>query len=78
MTVVSEMHQRLFSGYIKAKLKMAVSLLRRGILAPDMDWYDTPQPTGKVLIIVFLISLYELQCFDNFCFQKFVHTCLRR
>jgi hypothetical protein len=47
MTVVGELDQRLFSSYIKTKLEIAVTLLRNGILAPDMDWYDTPQPSGR-------------------------------
>jgi len=46
MTVVTELEQMLFNGYTKAKLELAIALLRKGILDPQMDWYETPQPTG--------------------------------
>ena len=47
MIVINELDQKLFTSYIQTKLGVAVILLRRGILSPDMDWYDTPQPTGE-------------------------------
>ncbi|KAF9523252.1 exocyst complex component sec5 [Crepidotus variabilis] len=44
-TVVLELDQTLFSGYTKAKLDVLTNLLHNGILDPEMDWYETPQPT---------------------------------
>ena len=58
MKVVSDLDHRLFNSYIKAKLVAPVALLRSGILAPDMDWYDTPHPKGMILMVVFLVILY--------------------
>lgn len=49
MVVINDLDQKLFNGYIQTKLGVAVALLRKGILSPDMDWYDTPQPTGEGL-----------------------------
>lgn len=46
MTVVQELDKTLFEGYIKPKASVAVGILRGGILDSEMDWYETPQPTG--------------------------------
>ncbi|KAH9477787.1 Exocyst complex component SEC5B [Psilocybe cubensis] len=45
MTVVSELDKTLFEGYVKSKSEIVTSILRRGILESDVDWYQTPQPT---------------------------------
>jgi exocyst complex component 2 len=47
MTAVQELDQTLFEGYIKPKASVATGILRGGILDPNMDWYETPQPSGK-------------------------------
>ena len=46
MTVVTELDKTLFEGYIKAKSDAVISIIRRGILDDQMDWYETPQPNG--------------------------------
>lgn len=46
MTVVQELDKTLFGGYVKPKAAIVTSIVRRGILDSDMDWYETPQPTG--------------------------------
>lgn len=46
MTVVAELDKTLFEGYIKAKGEIVTSILRGGILESDVDWYQTPQPSG--------------------------------
>jgi len=45
LTVVQELDKTLFDGYVKPKAKIAMDILRRGILDSNMDWYETPQPT---------------------------------
>lgn len=47
MTVVQELDKTLFDGYVKPKAAIVTSIVRRGILDSDMDWYETPQPTGS-------------------------------
>ena len=47
MSVVDQLDQRLFEGFIKPKVTVATGKLRSGILDPKMDWYETPQPTGE-------------------------------
>ena len=46
MTVVQELDKTLFESFVKPKGVAVMRILRSGILASDMDWYETPQPTG--------------------------------
>jgi exocyst complex component 2 len=46
MTVVQELDKTLFDGYIKPKADHVMGILRDGILDTNIDWYETPQPTG--------------------------------
>jgi exocyst complex component 2 len=46
MTVVTELDKTLFEGYLKAKSDAVTTIIRGGILDDQMDWYETPQPTG--------------------------------
>lgn len=48
MTVVKELDKSLFDGYIKPKTAIVMQIARSGILDPNMDWYETPQPSGNV------------------------------
>jgi exocyst complex component 2 len=45
MTVVQELDRTLFEGYVKPKSDTVIGIIRGGILDPNMDWYETPQPT---------------------------------
>lgn len=45
MSVVDELDQTLFDGYVKPKAAVVSNAIRSGILDPSMDWYETPQPT---------------------------------
>ncbi|CAA7268370.1 unnamed protein product [Cyclocybe aegerita] len=45
MTVVNELDKTLFDGYVKAKGEVVNTIIRDGILDPQMDWYETSQPT---------------------------------
>ncbi|TCD67800.1 hypothetical protein EIP91_011928 [Steccherinum ochraceum] len=45
MTVVQELDKTLFESYVKPKSAVLVGIVRNGVLDPDMDWYETPQPT---------------------------------
>jgi hypothetical protein len=47
MTVVQELDANLFEGYTKPKANIMKGILRAGILDSNMDWYETPQPTGN-------------------------------
>lgn len=51
MTVVAELDKTLFEGYLKSKSETVTTILRGGILDSQMDWYDTPQPTGRLFCI---------------------------
>jgi exocyst complex component 2 len=48
MTVVEQLDQTLFENFLNPKVAIATGKLRSGILDPEMDWYETPQPTGTV------------------------------
>ncbi|KAF8222395.1 hypothetical protein L208DRAFT_1413490 [Tricholoma matsutake] len=45
ITAIQELDRTLFEDYIKPKASVVMSILRGGILDPNMDWYETPQPT---------------------------------
>lgn len=47
MTVVQELDRTLFDGYVKPKASAVMAIVRHGVLDPDMDWYETPRPTGR-------------------------------
>ena len=47
MTVVDQLDQSLFDKFLQPKVTIATGKLRGGILDPEMDWYETPQPTGE-------------------------------
>ncbi len=49
MTVVEQLDQTLFENFLDPKVAIATGKLRGGILDPEMDWYETPQPTGQYL-----------------------------
>lgn len=45
--VVQELDASLFDGYIKPKSKAITAIVQKGVLDPDMDWFESPRPTGK-------------------------------
>ncbi|KAH9036875.1 exocyst complex component Sec5-domain-containing protein [Lactarius pseudohatsudake] len=45
MAVVEQLDQTLFENFLNPKVAIATGKLRSGVLDPDMDWYETPQPT---------------------------------
>lgn len=49
MAVVRELDKTLFESYFKPKSTAITGIVRNGILDPQMDWYETPQPKGKSL-----------------------------
>ncbi|KAI0674523.1 exocyst complex component Sec5-domain-containing protein [Trametes maxima] len=44
MAVVQELDKTLFESYFKPKSAALTAIVRNGILDPEMDWYETPQP----------------------------------
>ncbi|RPD65706.1 hypothetical protein L226DRAFT_557688 [Lentinus tigrinus ALCF2SS1-7] len=44
MTVVQELDKTLFESYFKPKSAALTAIVRNGVLDPEMDWYETPQP----------------------------------
>ncbi|KAI0938572.1 hypothetical protein AcW1_001724 [Taiwanofungus camphoratus] len=44
MNVVQELDKTLFDSYVKPKAGTLTGMVRNGILDPQMDWYETPQP----------------------------------
>ena len=49
LTVVQELENTLFEGYVRPKSEVVTKIVRNGILDPNMDWYETSQPTGILL-----------------------------
>ena len=45
-TAIVEHNRTLFEGYLKPKREHVKAIIREGILTSDIDWYETPQPTG--------------------------------
>ncbi|KAN0136858.1 Exocyst complex component Sec5 domain containing protein [Lactarius tabidus] len=45
MAVLEQLDQTLFENFLSPKVAIATGKLRSGILDPEMDWYETPQPT---------------------------------
>lgn len=56
--VVEELDKTLFDSYVKPRGAIVTSLVRGGILDSNMDWYETPQPTG-VSTLVFPSALVK-------------------
>lgn len=50
MAVLEQLDQTLFGNFLSPKVATATGKLRSGILDPEMDWYETPQPTGPFLL----------------------------
>lgn len=44
---MAELDRTLFDGYVRSKGDKVKAIVRDGILASDIDWYETQQPTGK-------------------------------
>ncbi|KZT10260.1 uncharacterized protein LAESUDRAFT_721596 [Laetiporus sulphureus 93-53] len=44
MAIVQELYNTLFESYIKPKAGALMGMVRNGVLDPQMDWYETPQP----------------------------------
>jgi exocyst complex component 2 len=61
MTVVRDLDKSLFECYIKPKTTVVIEILHDGIL--NMDWYETPQPTGiyhhTLIVILGLTSCHR-------------------
>lgn len=73
MAVVMELDKTLFEGYIKSKSDVVRTIVRGGILDSQMDWYETPQPTG----MFFQVYPRRFKLPQRRQMQKFVLTCMR-
>ncbi|OCH93951.1 hypothetical protein OBBRIDRAFT_789821 [Obba rivulosa] len=62
MTVVQELDKTLFGSYVKPKAATLTGIVRSGILDPEMDWYETPQPKEirpyMYEILMYLVSVH--------------------
>ena len=56
MAVVKELDKTLFESYFKPKSTAITGIVRNGILDPQMDWYETPQPKGECILPPTLIT----------------------
>jgi len=52
MIVVKELDKTLFDAYVNPKSEALKVVMQNGILDPAMDWYETPQPTGKFSLLL--------------------------
>ncbi|GLB39153.1 putative exocyst complex component Sec5 [Lyophyllum shimeji] len=66
LAVVQELDKTLFDGYVKPKAKIAMDILRGGILDSNMDWYETPQPTEirpyMYETLIYLVGVHAQVC----------------
>jgi hypothetical protein len=76
MTVVKELDSNLFKAYTKPKAAILTQIIRGGILDPAMDWYDTPQPSGKTILAFLCLdsAMNGMLILDK---QRFGRICLR-
>ena len=51
--VVQELDHNLFDSYVKPKAVAITSIVRRGVLDPEMDWYDSPRPSGTFVPFIY-------------------------
>ncbi|KAJ7637152.1 exocyst complex component sec5 [Roridomyces roridus] len=62
MMVVQELDKTLFDGYTKPQIDNVTTIIRGGILDPQMDWYETPQPTEirpyMYEALIFLVTVH--------------------
>lgn len=74
MMVVQELDKTLFESYVKPKSTDVMSIVRGGILDPEMDWYETPQPKGNIFQSLFFKLLRthpsKLQRSDPMCMRQ--------
>lgn len=70
--MVQTLDKKLFDSYVKPKSGTVTKILREGILDREMDWYETPQPTGKRNIEGgrYIRSLIPKQKFDRICSER--------
>ncbi|KAG2003313.1 hypothetical protein CC2G_003924 [Coprinopsis cinerea AmutBmut pab1-1] len=65
-TVIKELDKTLFESYVNPKAKAVKNALRSGILDPQMDWYDTPQPK-EIRPYVFETLMYLVDVHAQVC-----------
>ena len=63
MSTVQELDKTLFESYVKPKAIVVKDLVKSGILDKGMDWYETPQPTGKC--IPYLVDVLSAKIVSN-------------
>ncbi len=51
---MAELDKTLFEGYLKTKSDKLGALVRGGIADSQIDWYETPQPTGMGFPLMYL------------------------
>jgi exocyst complex component 2 len=50
-SIVHSLDDKLFDGYIQPRVAVVMEHIRTGVLDEKMDWYDTPPPTGELLLL---------------------------
>jgi exocyst complex component 2 len=60
MSVVQELDKTLFEGYVNPKASIVMGIVRDGILDNEIDWYETPQPTGTFLNLLRIILIAQV------------------
>jgi exocyst complex component 2 len=75
-----EVDRTLFDDYVKQKASTLTSLIREGILDSNMDWFDTPRPTGAVLIdygtdgLIYVLTEVRSYIFETLMYLVGVHA----
>lgn len=59
---MQELDHNLFDTYIKPKARSLTSIVQRGVLDPEMDWYESERPTEirpyMFEILMFLVRVH--------------------
>ncbi|GBE87410.1 exocyst complex component Sec5-domain-containing protein [Sparassis latifolia] len=55
--VVQELDETLFGSYVNPKAATLIDMVRNGVLDPQMDWYETPQPK-EIRSYVYEVLMY--------------------
>ena len=48
--MVQGLDANLFDGYVKPKARAITAIVQKGVLDPEMDWYESPRPSGVYLL----------------------------
>lgn len=57
MEVVDNMDEMVFEDYVRRRSAPLVAVIREGVLDGEVDWLNTPKPTGAFYAMFCLCSI---------------------